>query len=354
MQMKTMFKIIPLFLGLLIIIQCKNRDEDVNTELALPVSVMNVKTGSIEKLINATGTVNATLVAELKSEIAGKYILQTNPLTRKPFRLGDKVKEGQLIVKIEDKEFENNLNMESKKLNLDVSKQEFQKQESLYKKGGVTLRELRNSEISYINAQNSYENANISMEKIELRSPFTGIIVDLPYYTNNTKITAGQPLVKLMDFKKMYMEINLPEKNMQIIKPGQLTRITNYVSPDDTLIGRITEISPALSTETRTFKLKIMIDNPELKLHPGMFVKSDIIIEKKDSVIVIPKKYILSRNNARKVFVVDKSTAHERVLETGLENNMNIEVVKGLVVNDKLVTKGFETLRDRSKVKVIK
>lgn len=352
--MKTMFKIIPLFLGLLIIIQCKNRDEDVNTELALPVSVMNVKTGSIEKLINATGTVNATLVAELKSEIAGKYILQTNPLTRKPFRLGDKVKEGQLIVKIEDKEFENNLNMESKKLNLDVSKQEFQKQESLYKKGGVTLRELRNSEISYINAQNSYENANISMEKIEVRSPFTGIIVDLPYYTNNTKITAGQPLVKLMDFKKMYMEINLPEKNMQIIKPGQLTRITNYVSPDDTLIGRITEISPALSTETRTFKLKIMIDNPELKLHPGMFVKSDIIIEKKDSVIVIPKKYILSRNNARKVFIVDKSTARERVLETGLENNMNIEVVKGLVVNDKLVTKGFETLRDRSKVKVIK
>ena len=352
--MKTMFKIIPLFLGLLIIIQCKNRDEDVNTELALPVSVMNVKTGSIEKLINATGTVNATLVAELKSEIAGKYILQTNPLTRKPFRLGDKVKEGQLIVKIEDKEFENNLNMESKKLNLDVSKQEFQKQESLYKKGGVTLRELRNSEISYINAQNSYENANISMEKIELRSPFTGIIVDLPYYTNNTKITAGQPLVKLMDFKKMYMEINLPEKNMQIIKPGQLTRITNYVSPDDTLIGRITEISPALSTETRTFKLKIVIENPELKLHPGMFVKSDIIIEKKDSVIVIPKKYILSRNNARKVFVVDKSTARERVLETGLENNMNIEVVKGLAVNDKLVTKGFETLRDRSKVKVIK
>ena len=352
--MKTMFKIIPLFLGLLIIFQCKNRDEDVNTELALPVSVMNVKTGSIEKLINATGTVNATLVAELKSEIAGKYILQINLLTRKPFRLGDKVKEGQLIVKIEDKEFENNLNMESKKLNLDVSKQEYQKQESLYKKGGVTLRELRNSEISYINAQNSYENANISMEKIEVRSPFTGIIVDLPYYTNNTKITAGQPLVKLMDFKKMYMEINLPEKNMQIIKPGQLTRITNYVSPDDTLIGRITEISPALSTETRTFKLKIMIDNPELKLHPGMFVKSDIIIEKKDSVIVILKKYILSRNNARKVFVVDKSTAHERVLETGLENNMNIEVVKGLVVNDKLVTKGFETLRDRSKVKVIK
>jgi len=354
MQMKTMFKIIPLFLGLLIIFQCKNRDEDVNTELALPVSVMNVKTGSIEKLINATGTVNATLVAELKSEIAGKYILQTNSLTRHSFRLGDKVKEGQLIVKIEDKEFENNLNMESKKLNLDVSKQEYQKQESLYKKGGVTLRELRNSEISYINAQNSYENANISMEKIEVRSPFTGIIVDLPYYTNNTKITAGQPLVKLMDFKKMYMEINLPEKNMQIIKPGQLTRITNYVSPDDTLIGRITEISPALSTETRTFKLKIMIDNPELKLHPGMFVKSDIIIEKKDSVIVILKKYILSRNNARKVFVVDKSTAHERVLETGLENNMNIEVVKGLVVNDKLVTKGFETLRDRSKVKVIK
>ena len=352
--MKTILKLIPLFLGLLIISQCKNRDEDVNTELALPVSVMDVKTGSIEKFINATGTVNATLVAELKSEIAGKYILQTNPLTGKTFRLGDRVKKGQLIVRIEDKEFENNLNMESKKLNLDVSKQEYKKQESLYKKGGVTLRELRNSEISYINAQNSYENVMLSMEKIEVRTPFTGIIVDLPYYTNNTKIPAGQPLVELMNYEKMFMEINLPEKNMQIIQPGQLARITNYVTPDDTLIGKITEISPALSTETRTFKLKIMIDNPQLKLRPGMFVKSDIIIEKKDSVIVIQKKYILSRNNAKKVFIVEKSTAHERVLETGLENNLIVEVVKGLSVNEKLVTKGFETLRDRSKVKVIK
>ena len=352
--MRTTFKLIPLFLGLLIFTQCKNRDENVDTELALPVSVMNVKTGSIEKFVNATGTVNATQVAELKSEITGKYILQTNPLTGKPFHLGDKVKEGQLIIKIEDKEFENNLNMESKKLNLEVSKQEYQKQESLYKKGGVTLRELRNSEISYINAQNSYENVLLSMEKIEVRAPFSGIIVDLPYYTNHTKIPAGQLLVKLMNYNKMFMEINLPEKNMQILKTGQLARITNYVTPDDTLTGKITEISPALSTETRTFKLKIMIDNPELKLRPGMFVKSDIIIEKKDSVIVIPKKYILSRNNAKKIFVVEKSTAHERILETGLENNLNIEVIKGLEVNEKLVTKGFETLRDRSKVKVIK
>jgi biotin carboxyl carrier protein len=213
--MRTTFKLIPLFLGLLIFTQCKNRDENVDTELALPVSVMNVKTGSIEKFVNATGTVNATQVAELKSEITGKYILQTNPLTGKPFHLGDKVKEGQLIIKIEDKEFENNLNMESKKLNLEVSKQEYQKQESLYKKGGVTLRELRNSEISYINAQNSYENALLSMEKIEVRAPMSGIFFrkpapDQPAYVEVGDSVKKKQVLALLETMKVFQKVKSP------------------------------------------------------------------------------------------------------------------------------------------------
>ncbi len=85
-----------------------------------------------------------------------------------------------------------------------------------------------------------------------------------------------------------------------------------------------------------------------------MFVKADIITNHKDSVIVIPKSVILSRQKGKTVFIVDRTVAVERVIETGLENLTEVEVTRGLEKNERIVTSGFETLSNRSKVKIIK
>ena len=85
-----------------------------------------------------------------------------------------------------------------------------------------------------------------------------------------------------------------------------------------------------------------------------MFVKADIITSQKDSVIVIPKNIILSGNRGKYVFVVGRnSSADDRRISTGIENQDYIEITEGLNRNDRLIIKGFETLRDNSKVKVI-
>ena len=104
----------------------------------------------------------------------------------------------------------------------------------------------------------------------------------------------------------------------------------------------------------RTFKGNISINNPKYLLRPGMFVKADIITNHKDSVIVIPKSIILSRQRGKTVFIVDRGVAAERIIETGLENITDVEVTKGLAKNDRVVTSGFETLSNKSKVKIIK
>jgi len=85
-----------------------------------------------------------------------------------------------------------------------------------------------------------------------------------------------------------------------------------------------------------------------------MFVKADIVVARRDSAIVIPKSIILSGNRGKVVYVVDQSTARERRINTGIENQDFVEVVNGLKENERLVVKGFETLRNDSKVKVIK
>jgi membrane fusion protein, multidrug efflux system len=152
----------------------------------------------------------------------------------------------------------------------------------------------------------------------------------------------------------MYMEVQLPEKYMSVVKPGQKAKLTNYTIPEDTLTGTITQLSPAINADTRTFKGNITIENPELLLRPGMFVKADIVTSRKDTVIVIPKSVILSRQRGKTVFIVDRGVAAERIIETGLENLTEVEVLRGLAKNDRLVTSGFETLSSKSKVKIIR
>jgi len=85
-----------------------------------------------------------------------------------------------------------------------------------------------------------------------------------------------------------------------------------------------------------------------------MFVKADIITNHKDSVIVIPKSIILSRQRGKTVFTFDRGVVAERIIETGLENVTEVEVTKGLTKNERIVISGFETLSNKSKVKIIK
>jgi len=335
-------------------VSCNNQQQGESTELAVPVSVDNVKKQSISQYINTTGTAKAIMETTLNSEVSGNYNLLINPATGKPFKLGDRVKEGQVIIRFEDDEYVNGIAVDAKKLNLEISENEYEKQKSLYEKGGVTLRELRNSEVSKTSAQYDFESAQIRLAKMNIVAPFSGVIVELPYYTKGTRVTSGQPMVNLMSYDKMYIDINLPEKSISEVQLAQQVLITSYTIAEDTLIGTVSELSPMISAETRTFSGKLLINNPNLKLRPGMFVKADIITAKKDSVLVIPKSVILSGNRGKYVFVVERnSAAADRMITTGIENNDFVEVVEGLKENDKLIIKGFETLRDNSKVKII-
>lgn len=333
---------------------CDRNQQDTNKDITVPVTVSEIQPRSIEKYISTTGSVKPVKDVQLKAEVSGNYNLQKNPSTGRPFALGDRVNEGQDIIVLEDKEYENNVKINSLKLNLEITKQVFDKQQSLYDKGGVTLSELKNAEINYINAKYSYDDALIRLQKMHIKAPFSGVIVDLPYFTPGVKVDANALLVKMMDFSKLLMEVNLPEKNMEATKAGQEVRITNYTFPNDTLQGSISQLSPAIDADTRSYKGLILINNPKLLLRPGMYAKGEIVVATGKNTIVIPKEIILSKQRGNTVFVVEKGVAYERIVEFGLENPTEVQIISGLKQKDKVVIKGYETLRDKSKVKEMK
>lgn len=351
--MKTYSKYFVLALLVTILASCDGEESSIDTEIKIPVSVVGIKEQSISRFIETTGTVYSSKEAVAKSLLSGSYQLQTNPATGKPYALGDFVKAGQLIMTLKDAEYENNLQLEGKKLNLELSNNNLNKQKSLHEKGGVTLTELKNASVEYVNAKYSYENAQIQQEKMFVRAPFDGSIVELPYYTGGVKIDQGLDLFKIMKYDQLLLDIKLPEKHLIEVRKGQTVHITNYNLDKDTLAGFISQISPVINPDTRTFQSVLKIKNDDLLLRPGMFVKAAILSEKREKTIVIPKETIISRQNGKVVYTVENGIATEKSIKTGLENQNVIEVLDGLKINDRLVVSGYETLRNNSKVSVI-
>jgi len=343
-----------LVLPLLVVSSCNQPDTQVETTIEVPVGVIEAGTSTIEEFVSTTGSVYPLKEMILSSEITGEYMLQVNPATRKAYALGDQVKKGAVIIKLEDEEYVNSLRVKSKELDMEISKLEYEKQQALYEKGGVTLRDLKNAEITQINTEYDMESSRISLEKMSLRAPFNGVIADLPYFTQGNRVAASTEMIKIIDYGKLYMEANLPEKYFRNIDRGFKVYVTSYTSTSDTLTGIITQISPSIDPDARTFKCFVEIENRDEILLPGMFVKADLVVNSAEEVIVIPRDIIVSRNRNQIVYVVEKGVATERIITTGLQNDKSVEVKMGLLKGESIVNSGFETLRNQSRVKILR
>jgi RND family efflux transporter MFP subunit len=338
----------------LLLNSCRQPDMEVSTTVEVPVDVIEASTSSIEEFVSTTGTVYPLKEVTLNSEIAGEYHLQLNPATGKPYALGDYVKKGAVLIKLEDEEYVNELRVKSKEVDKEISQLEYEKQQALYDKGGATLRDLKNAEITLINTEYDMESSRINLAKMSLPAPFSGVIAELPYFTDGTKVAANTELVTVIDYGKLYLEANLPEKYFSNIERGFKVYVSSYTSIADTLIGTITQISPSIDAEARTFLCFVEVENRDKILLPGMFVKADMVVNSAEEVIVIPKDIIMSRNRNQIVYVVEQGVASERIITTGLQSADKVEVKMGLLKGESIVISGFETLRDQSRVRILR
>lgn len=350
---KTAIIVVPV-LFFLILSGCQEERMDIAPESTIPVRVETLELKPIREYVTATGTAFSAKEAALTLEQNGYYQLQNNPRTKRLFAMGDDVKSGEKLVVLTNPEYVNSVAIDSRKLNFESSQREYEKQQAIYEKGGITLSELTAAEQSLIDARYAYENAILALENLEIKAPFSGKIVDLVHYTQNQWLATGSSVVTVMDYSILFADVTLPGKEMDRVSRNQQAVVSNFSTSVNTLDARIDQISPAFDPESRMFKLRLRIPNPNFAFKPGMFIKADIIVNEKESALVIPKDIILERRGRKTVFVVERGFAMERRLETGLENPDEIEVISGLLANESLVIEGYETLRNQSRVNVLK
>ena len=236
----------------------------------------------------------------------------------------------------------------------DYLKEELKQTEGLHEKGGATLKELQNVRKNLLNAELNYENAILQEEKLKIISTIDGMITFINLRDDNKEIPVGNDIIKIMDFKEVISKLKMSVDDVQKVKIGQRIKVTNYSLEDKVFFGRVNNILPVLDPESRTVEVEIILDNSDGLLKPGMFIRADIIIERKENVVRIPKYLILNRSDKDVVFTVDKQQAIMNEVETGLEDDEMIEILSGVEEGDRIVIRGYETLKNKVKVNIVK
>ena len=341
-----------LVLGLFgLLASCSRQSEERVVDLVVPVTVQPVELGTIESLVSATGTLRPVREADLVTEVKGDLRLARTEagalLTE-----GNTVAEGNVVAQLENKEWVVNANLESRRLTKSTAGKTLAEQEALFKRGLTTAKDVENARKSLADAEANYEGALIQIEKTRVRAPISGILSELTDATHGTLVNQNTVIGRILDYSQVLVDLSIPNSQIQAIGLGKEVRVTNYAYTERVFTGQITRVDPSLDPTTRTFRVVATIDNPDLLLRPGMFVKAEIVSEAHKDVVLIRREYVVFRQNRKVVFVEVETRAEEREVEIGLENRTHAEIEEGLDEGDRLITSNYETLRPRTQVRV--
>lgn len=195
----------------------------------------------------------------------------------------------------------------------------------------------------------------LELSRTRIRAPFGGYIVQRQVELGHT-VRNLEPLFKLSDFSPLYVDVHVSELEALRVRPGHPVMLS-FASPEGTAVatGNVVRISPVVDQATGTVKITAELGpNSDRRLRPGAFVRVEIRTDTREDSILIPKRALLEEDGEQYVFVVEEDAARRLKVELGYQSGDQVEVVQGLSEGDRVVVAGQGTLRQGSKVRVIR
>jgi HlyD family secretion protein len=203
-------------------------------------------------------------------------------------------------------------------------------------------------------AKGRYESAEAQLAYSEIRSPISGVVTDRPLYAGEMA-SVGTPLITVMDISQVIARAHLPESQAALLKVGDAAGLS-AAGGDKGIPGRVTVVSPALDPNSTTVEVWVQASNPGGQLRPGTTVNLTIVSKKVPRTLVIPRAALLTEpDQATSVMVVGPDgRAHQREVQTGIEEGNEVQVIRGLGEGEVVVTTAAYGLPDNVKVNVEK
>jgi RND family efflux transporter MFP subunit len=211
----------------------------------------------------------------------------------------------------------------------------------------------RKAKLDYENKNEDYKNLQLQLNYTRIRSPISGYITERLIEVGD-KVNNNQQVYTVEDFSPLLVKVFVPTADIVNLKEGMPSQITTDVLKGMVFKGKIKLINPRIDVQSGTVKVTLEVYDKQLKLRPGMFVETKIMVRSNPEALVIPKKSIVYKRGISYVFIFNKMKVQQREVKTGISEGDNIEILSGIKEGEALVTVGVETLKDQMQVNVIR
>jgi HlyD family secretion protein len=348
------------------------------------VPTVTVQVGAAEKEpIQQKVNADAVLYPREQAAIVPKI---SSPVKKFYVERGDRVKAGQLLAELENTDLvgsvsENAGNLQQAESTyqselqkaaqdtklakevLDSAQKLYDSRVMLLKAGAVSAKDVDDASVSLTTARNAYDlalkqpnlrsaeaqlaaakgrnsSAEAQLSYTKIISPISGVVTDRPNYPGETP-AAGAPLITVMDLSEVIARAHVSPPEAASLKVGNPATI-NVPGITASIKGRVALVSPAVDANSTTVEVWVAAPNPAGKLKPGASAHVSMVAETVTKAIVAPAAALLtSTDGLTSVIVLDTDNVpHKKKVETGIRDGDDVQITKGLVGGERVVTMG--------------
>ena len=335
-----------------IFISCGKKKE-AEEEVVRPVRVMVLENKMGGGHFQYPGTVDAIETVDISFEVDGT-------LVELPIKRGSVVTKGEMIAKLDPRDFQNNLN--SKRAQAVEAKADLDRYRKLYEDDVVPIADLQVKEKQYDVAVAEMKIAQKSLEDATLKAPFDGVIAR-KFYENYQTVQAKDPIARVQDISKLRVVINVPEQDVVDTRKGE-EALASAVAEFDTIPNqqfdlKVYEYETQADPDTQTFQVKFVMPAPETaRIMPGMTANVTVTMNAsaagEKGAFLIPVEAVMADPTGKSfVWIIDgtTNTAHKREVTIGDIRGLDaIEVLDGIVPGEMIATAGTRHLTEGMKV----
>lgn len=323
----------------------------------VPVSVAQVTSGEIARVLTAGGKIVAASEVAVASKLAGK-------VAEVRVQVGQAVSKGDVLVVLDNAELAAQVQqaeggLAQAEANLANARLTFQRTETLFQQGAVSRQQfdqarfsLQAAEAQLKQARGAAALARANYENSIITAPVSGVIGSRGVEPG-AFASPGVPLLTVVDMTPVYLETSVSENEVNKLALGSEVRVNiASLGEEGRLTGKIATLSPAADPKTKNFQLKVEIANRQGQMKPGMYGEVELVTERRQAAAIVPAEAVLDRDGLKLVFVVEGGRARQRTVQTGIANAEQIEILEGVTAGETVIVSGHQTLADGAAVLV--
>lgn len=294
------------------------------------VAAQTITAQTLPQSLEASGALQAVREVVLAPEIAGRIITIR-------FESGAQVKQGTPLVQLFDAP--ERADLAAAKARAQFARLQYKRSKDLAPSGAEPRQTLQQREAELAQAEAASQQIEARLAQKLVHAPFTGVI-GLRRVNPGQYVNAGDALATLTALDQLYANFTVPQQDLAKLSVGSLVTIRTDAYPGQSFPAKINAIEPMVGADTRNISVQAILDNPEHRLRPGLYVTASISQPAQPRALLIPATAIQTSASGDSVLVIKAGKAELVPVITGQRMGENIVVEKGLKDGDVIITNG--------------